>query len=168
MTAQAARKDRDLIRGQMAAAKARAAGASPMDCAFAALDAAFGMSAVHNRKKRQAERLIKFGPADHSVRAEYGSIARDLPDTLSGALAAIDLALGLSWQPLGATRVYRLKVARLALRFARRHGHAASFKAMRDAVATPLNRPVTFCITATDPCGAASVVPVSRYVEAAE
>jgi len=74
------RKDRDMMRGRLAANAVIAAGGSAMDAAKAQIDAAFSQASVHNSLKLRVASVIKRGPSDAQVQARYGTRARALYD----------------------------------------------------------------------------------------
>lgn len=74
------RKDRDMIRGRLAANAVIAAGGSAMDAAKAQIDAAFSEASIHNSLKLRVASVIKRGPSDEQVQKRYGVRARALYD----------------------------------------------------------------------------------------
>lgn len=80
LTAYRPRATRDHIRGRIAADKARAAGAKALDCAFAAIEAQFGIAGSINSDKRRAEALIRRSFGHPETRARFHYYAAQIAD----------------------------------------------------------------------------------------
>ncbi len=145
------RSERDLARASAASARVAAAGGSAVAAALAAIDAAFGEAAVHNRFKQRVETLLALGPAHPEVKARFGARARraaELKLDLAAAVAMNAAALKEERRLFHFCRALTLNRPRLSLmvlqeadlilRLMRRKGMARQFTEILETLCEPV------------------------------
>lgn len=149
----ASRENRPLLWAKFAGARVRANGGDAMEQAKAAIDAAFGYSAIYNGRKCRAETMLTKGPHHLDVRMLYGKLAMELPGTLNEAIARLR---SMEWKKREAVRnkkmtgyygpnnivftVDQMNSAMIVLRWLRKRlGGAQAWPFILDAVTTPTN-----------------------------
>lgn len=86
------RKDRPHRWSEIASAAAQARGCSAMDCAGAAIEAAFGPASIPNRLKMSVDSAARLGVVNNLVRARYHGFAAKV-EAEAGSQPTIDAAL---------------------------------------------------------------------------
>lgn len=84
------RSERDLVAARRASELARTGGADAMTAALAAIDAGFGIAAVHNARKRRAERWLRLGYDHPETRARFAHYSLIALVTLPCAIAVVE------------------------------------------------------------------------------
>ncbi len=142
------RKDRDMVRGQRVADKARAAGADAMTRAMVHIEGSFGVACFINAFKRRAEIWIEAGPYSIRTRARFRNRAEMLGDcSLEYAICRVDrwyVEERRMFHAGGRPRLHLeiLKEARLLLRWMRATGNEHEWPEVLEALTEPTPRAV--------------------------